>query len=58
MADPGSHRRVLASVSSVDVIERSLPDSYHVATLDNDAATILEESLRFVHAASHAQHPD
>ena len=58
VADPGSHRRLLASVSSVDVIEIMLPDSYHVATLDNDAPTIFEESLKFVHAASHAQHPD
>ena len=58
VADPGSHRLVLDSVQSVDVIEKVLPDSYHVATLDNDAPTIFEESLQFVHAASHAQHPE
>ncbi|RYP85684.1 alpha/beta fold hydrolase [Nocardioides guangzhouensis] len=58
VADPGSHRAVLESVSSIDVIEKVLPDSYHVATLDNDAPTIFEESVAFVHATTHAQHPE
>ena len=56
--DASSSRTVLSAVSSRDVEERILEDSYHVATLDNDAATIFEESLQFVHAASHAQHPE
>jgi len=58
VADPGSHRKVLGRVSSIDVTEKMLPNSYHVATLDNDAATIFEESASFVHAVTHAQHPE
>ena len=58
VADKGSHQKVLASVSSVDVIERMLPDSYHVATLDNDAPTIFRESAQFVHSLTHPQHPE
>ena len=57
VADPGSHQKVLESVSSIDVIEKMLPNSYHVATLDNDAPTIFEESVKFVHAVVHPQHP-
>ena len=48
VADPGSHAKLLSSVSSRDVTERMLPNSYHVATLDNDAPTIFEESGEFV----------
>ena len=48
VADPGSHRKVLESVSSIDVTEKMLPNSYHVATLDNDAPT----DLRGVRRAS------
>ena len=58
VADPGSHRKVLESVSSIEVTEKMLPNSYHVATLDNDAPTIFEESASFVHAVTHAQHPE
>jgi carboxylesterase len=39
---------LLARVASTDVEERVLPDSYHVATLDNDASTIFDGSLAFV----------
>lgn len=35
-------------VSSEDILEVNLPNSYHVATLDHDANTIVEESLRFI----------
>lgn len=46
---PESSTRILtASVSSVDVTERVLEDSFHVATLDNDAPSIFAESLEFV----------
>ena len=40
----------LASVLliSYDVTVRRLPESYHVATMDNDAPTIFEESAAFV----------
>ena len=39
---------LLATVSSTDVSEVLLEDSYHVATLDNDAPRIVAESLAFV----------
>lgn len=45
---PSSTAAVLAGVSSVDVEDVVLADSYHVATLDHDAPTIRERSLRFV----------
>lgn len=48
VADPGSHDLLLRSVSSRDVTERILENSYHVATLDNDAPVIFEESADFV----------
>jgi carboxylesterase len=38
---------VLGSVRSADVTEVVLHDSYHVATLDNDAPTIFDGSLEF-----------
>ena len=38
---------VLRSVGSTDVTEVVCEDSYHVATLDNDAPLIVEESLAF-----------
>ena len=46
--DPSSSPTVLGAVSSRDVEERILSDSFHVATLDNDAARIFEESAEFV----------
>ena len=39
---------ILRLVSSEDITEVHLPNSYHVATLDHDANTIVEESLQFV----------
>ncbi|CAN5614484.1 alpha/beta fold hydrolase [soil metagenome] len=39
---------VLSKVTTTDVTEVTLPDSYHVATLDNDAPTIFAESAAFV----------
>jgi carboxylesterase len=48
VADPGSHDLLLKSVSSRDLTERILENSYHVATLDNDAPVIFEESAEFV----------
>jgi carboxylesterase len=43
-----SGRLLLASVSSPDTTEVVLDSSYHVATLDNDADRIVEESLAFI----------
>ncbi|MFJ4618480.1 alpha/beta hydrolase [Streptomyces sp. NPDC088812] len=44
-ADPA---RILSRVSSTDVTEVLLEQSYHVATLDHDADRIFEESLAFI----------
>jgi carboxylesterase len=43
---------VLAGVGSTEKTERVLIDSYHVATLDNDAAVIFDGSLEFVRTHS------
>lgn len=48
VVDPSSARAILSQVSSRDVTERILENSYHVATLDNDAPLIFEESADFV----------
>ena len=48
VVDPSSARIISSTVSSRDVTERILENSYHVATLDNDAPTIFEESVHFV----------
>ena len=46
--DPSSSPAVLGGVASVDVEERMLDNSYHVATLDNDADRIFTESAEFI----------
>jgi carboxylesterase len=46
--DPSSAATVLHGVASSDVEERTLHNSYHVATLDNDAERIFSESAEFV----------
>ena len=48
VVDPSSARIIASTVSSRDVTERVLENSYHVATLDNDAPAIFEESVEFV----------
>jgi carboxylesterase len=45
---PADSARVLARVSSTDVQEILLEQSYHVATLDHDAERIFEESHAFI----------
>jgi carboxylesterase len=45
---PADSARILSRVSSVDVTEGLLEQSYHVATLDHDADRIFEESLAFI----------
>jgi carboxylesterase len=47
-----SGRMVLARVSSTDIEERLCEDSYHVATLDNDAPRIFDGSMEFVQRLS------
>ena len=48
VVDSSSAPIITRGVSSRDVTERLLEDSYHVATLDNDAPVIFEESAAFV----------
>jgi carboxylesterase len=48
VVDPQSTRNIQAGVSSRDVTERVLENSYHVATLDHDAPQIFEESAAFI----------
>jgi carboxylesterase len=48
VVDPSSGRAIAGAVSSRDLTERILQNSYHVATLDNDAPAIFEESAEFV----------
>ncbi|TXS50893.1 alpha/beta hydrolase [Streptomyces sp. t39] len=45
---PADSARILRRVSSTDVTEVLLEHSYHVATLDNDAERIFEESHAFI----------
>jgi carboxylesterase len=48
VVDPSSAPVILDEVSSRDVTERVLTNSFHVATLDNDAPQIFEESADFI----------
>jgi carboxylesterase len=48
VVDPSSARIIASQVSSRDITERVLENSYHVATLDNDAPAIFEESAAFI----------
>jgi carboxylesterase len=48
VVDASSGPTVLGAISSRDVEERILADSFHVATLDHDAPRIFEESAAFV----------
>ncbi|MDP3893923.1 carboxylesterase [Nocardioides sp.] len=48
VVDPSSAVLIARTVSSRDITERILEDSYHVATLDNDAPLIFEESAQFI----------
>jgi len=45
---PASMRALLAGLPGGQVTVRHLPDSYHVATLDHDAAAIFEGSYAFI----------
>ncbi|RCH69557.1 alpha/beta fold hydrolase [Streptomyces sp. SDr-06] len=45
---PADSARILSRVSSTDVQEILLEQSYHVATLDHDAERIFEESYSFI----------
>ena len=48
VVDPSSGRIIMATVSSRDLEERVLEDSYHVATLDHDAPAVFDGTVEFV----------
>ena len=48
VVSPADSARVLSRVSSTDVTEILLEQSYHVATLDHDADRIFDESYAFI----------
>lgn len=48
VVDPSSARIILAGISSTDAEERVLHESFHVATLDNDAEAIFTGSAEFI----------
>lgn len=50
VVEPVSGRMLLEGLAGGTVEERILEDSYHVATLDNDAPTIFAGSLEFIQA--------
>jgi carboxylesterase len=52
---PASMRVLQAALPPAQLTVRDCPDSYHVATLDNDAQTIFAGSLAFVRSHSHAE---
>jgi carboxylesterase len=53
VVEPSNAAYILSSVSSSDVQEVLLPDSFHVATLDYDAEVIVRDSIAFVQRLSH-----
>lgn len=48
VVDPSSAQIISSKVSSREITERILENSYHVATLDNDAPAIFAESTEFI----------
>jgi carboxylesterase len=52
VVEPSNSVEIVQGVSSRDVTFIPLHDSYHVATLDNDAPLIFEQSLAFVRRIS------
>lgn len=48
VVEPSNGAWILANVASKDKTEVILPESYHVATMDNDKQTIFDGSLEFV----------
>ncbi len=52
VVDPSSARAIMATVSSRDLEERILENSYHVATIDNDAPLNHAASAEFVRRVS------
>jgi carboxylesterase len=57
VVEPVSGRLLLAGLAGGRIEERVLENSYHVATLDNDAPTIFDGSLQFVRIHAPAASP-
>jgi carboxylesterase len=57
VVEPISARLLMEGLAGGTVEERVLENSYHVATLDNDAPTIFEGSLQFVRTHAPAASP-
>ena len=55
VVDISSSRALNAGLSSKDFEERVLENSYHVATLDNDAPRIFSESAEFIERVTEQQ---
>jgi carboxylesterase len=55
VVEPASSEALLAGVASTDTTEIVLEDSYHVATLDNDAPRIFAESAAFIERVTSEQ---
>jgi carboxylesterase len=58
VVEPVNARLILDGVASADVSEVVLQDSYHVATLDNDAPLIFDRSLEFLRSVPAARAGD
>ena len=54
VVEPASTAALLAGISSTDTTEVVLENSYHVATLDNDAPTIFAGSVDWIRARTRA----
>jgi esterase/lipase len=57
VVEPANSEVLLASVSSEDTTEVVLRDSYHVATLDNDAPEIFARSVAWIRERTPAARP-
>jgi carboxylesterase len=58
VVEPASTRLLLAEVGSSDTTEVLLHDSWHVATLDNDAPMIFARSVEWIRERVHAPAPE
>jgi esterase/lipase len=58
VVEPASVRLLLAEVGSTDVTEVLLHDSYHVATLDNDAPELFARSVEWIRERVPAAAPE
>jgi carboxylesterase len=58
VVDAASQPIITSRVSSPEIIERTLEDSFHVATLDNDAPQIFEASAEFIARVTAARSVD